>query len=119
MLPRDGDVPWEVVAHPGLRELGATLARRCGRRIPHGVDATRALTGGARSVRVFGEAERRIESKVTLDVHRGIAAGGRLLEVLRQENRRADVHGRAPELRQTVALDLDVLHPLRIGRRFD
>src|SRR6185312_7638699 len=65
---------------------------------------------------LFSESEWRAEAEVSLDVDRGIPARGLFVEALRKEHGGADVHRLPPELRELLALDLDVLHPPRVRR---
>ncbi len=56
---------------------------------------------------------------MALLVDGGIAARGVGLVAARQQHRRAQVHGATPPRGKDRALDLDVLHPARVGRQLD
>src|ERR1051326_1854494 len=118
MLPRDRDEPWEVVAHPTLRELVARLpsgTRPVAERTLGSGTAAAAATGG----RLPRESEWCAKTKVSLTVDRGISARWFLVESFWEQHGRADVHRLSPELGEQLALDSNTLGPARVGRNFE
>ena len=63
--------------------------------------------------------KRSVETEMVLLIHHGVAGVRIGVVSLREENDAAQIDGTAPEAGQQFALDLDPLHPLRIGRNFD
>ena len=65
------------------------------------------------------EAPRGVEREVPLDVVDRVLDVGMLVVILRQEDRGAEIDRLPPPLGQDLALDLDPLHHVGVGRRRD
>src|SRR5690242_376832 len=72
-----------------------------------------------RGLRVGIESKRCFEAEVALEVHHRIVSGGMGVVTLRYQGCGAEVDWTSPKIRQQLAFELDVPHPLRILDRFN
>src|SRR5882762_2725222 len=105
MLERHGDQAREIGSAPRAVELEPGLAR--------GARQSRRPLAGGLGAAVGRKPERRIEAEVPLLVHGRIATGGIRVVATRQQYRRAEVDRTPPQVGEQLALNLDVLDPLR------
>src|SRR6266446_2890035 len=109
MLERHGYQAGEIGSAPRPIELEAGLARTAR-------ESRRPFLRGLGSA-VGRKPERWVEGEVPLLVHGGIATGRISVVAARQQHRGAEVDGTSPPGGEQLALNLDVLDPLRIRRQ--
>src|SRR5260221_13472028 len=105
MLERHDDQAGEIGSAPRSVELEPGLARAA-------CQSRRSLLGGLGST-VGRKPERGIEVEVPLLVDGKVATGGIRVVPTRQQHRRAEIDRTSPPGAQQLALNLDVLDPLR------
>ena len=111
VLERHRDHAREIGGAPGPVELETRFPRRPGQ-------SRRALLRGF-GARVRRESERRAQVEVALLIHGRVAPGRVRLVSAREQDRGAQVDRPAPPGGENLALDLDVLLPLRVRRQVD